>query len=212
MSAMTDAIAAIAAAMIEAKDELNQLDGVAGDGDLGVTMAAAGAVLARLLPELEGQAAAAVLKRCGLELARAVPSTGGTLVATALLRASRAAEPVDGPAPRLARAVAAAQAGIEQVGKVGPGDKTMVDALAPAAEALAAAAGEGDDLATALDRAAAAAADGAAATRGMRARVGRAGWLPERSAGHEDAGARLVALVFVAAARWARSTAHPAPA
>jgi dihydroxyacetone kinase len=207
VATLTAVLAAVTDAMAAAADELNQLDGVAGDGDLGVTMTTAASVVAALLPELEGQDAATVLKRLGSEVARKAPSTGGTLLATGLLRAGRAAgeDIPGGPVARLARLVAEAQAGVQQRGGVNPGDKTAVDALDPAARALQAAADEGLGLAAALARAATAAADGAAATASMAATVGRAGWLAERSAGHVDAGARLVAIMFAAAADRVRS-------
>ncbi|MCC6628471.1 MAG: DAK2 domain-containing protein [Chloroflexi bacterium] len=203
MATLTAVLAVVAEAVTAAADELNRLDGVAGDGDLGVTMTTAATVVAALLPELEGQDAAAVLKRLGSEVARKAPSTSGTLLATGLLRAGRAIseDASGGPVAQAARLVAAAQAGIQQRGGVAPGDKTAVDAIDPAARALLAAADEGVDLATAFARAATAAAEGAAATATMRATVGRAGWLAERSEGHVDAGARLVAIIFAAAAR-----------
>lgn len=252
MTALTRVLNAVAGEVIAAAGELNRLDGVAGDGDLGVTMTAAAQALQALLPELAGQDLPTTLRRCGAELARKAPSTSGTLVATGFLRAARAAADAQGstqaasqegasqdqgaPAGEasqvalLAQLLAAAQQGIQERGKAAPGDKTMLDALAPAVAALQAAAGngapgdssgnplegsqgtppekppegpsgEGVTLAVALQRAAAAAAAGATATMTMRAKVGRAGWLADRSAGHVDAGARLVALAFAAAAR-----------
>ena len=79
----------------------------------------------------------------------------------------------------------------------------MLDALAPACAAAQSAADAGLDLCAALQAAAAAAAEGANATRTMRAKVGRAGWLADRSEGHEDAGAHLVAVLLGSAARHA---------
>ena len=124
------------------------------------------------------------------------PSTGGTLIAFALMAAAKAT--VDPGAPSLARAAAyldAAAASIAQRGQVERGDRTMLDALGPAAEAVHAAVPR-QRAATAARDAATAADEGAAATATMAAKVGRAGWLAERAAGHEDAGARLVALAF----------------
>ena len=198
-------LGAVAAEVAAAADELNRLDGVAGDGDLGVTMTQAATALQALLPELEGQDLAAQLRRCGSELARKAPSTSGTLLATGFLRAARAAGEPDSGAPgdtaRLARLLAAAQTGIQERGKAAPGDRTMLDALAPAVAALQAGAEAGAPLAPSLAGAARAAAEGAEATRTMRAKVGRAGWLAERAAGNVDAGAALVALILAAASR-----------
>jgi dihydroxyacetone kinase-like protein len=123
------------------------------------------------------------------------------LLATALLRAAPEVGGDEPAATVLARAVAAAQAGIEQRGKASVGDKTMLDAIAPASTALHAAAQEGADVCAALQAAARAATDGTAATRAMRAKVERAGWLADRSEGHEDAAAHLIALIFASAAR-----------
>jgi dihydroxyacetone kinase len=199
-------LTAVAAAVGEAADELNRLDAVAGDGDLGATLQTGAQALLALLPSLAGEPLASVCRTCGSELARKAPSTSGTLVATALLRAGAAAAqpapPGETDVALLARLTAAAQQGIEARGKAKPGDKTMLDALAPAAASLAQSAAQPDsDLAVAVSEAALAAEAGARATAAMRATVGRAGWLAERAAGHEDAGAHLVALIFSAAAR-----------
>lgn len=199
---LSQVLAAVANDVIAAKDELNRLDGAAGDGDLGVTMATAGAALAALLPTLADQDLATTLKRCGSELARKAPSTSGTLVATAFLRAGRAAtETTSSGTALLAELAAAAQHGIQERGKAAPGDKTLLDALVPAVTALQRAAAADTRLPDALAAAASAAAEGAAATKSMRPRVGRASWLADRSEGHEDGGAHLVALVLASAAR-----------
>jgi phosphoenolpyruvate---glycerone phosphotransferase subunit DhaL len=182
------------------RDELNRLDGVAGDGDLGLTVSTACRALLDLAPSLEGLAEAEAIRKAGMEIARRAPSTGGTLIAFALMAAAKA--PITPGAAAVARAAAyvdAAAASLAERGRVAVGDRTMLDALSPAADALreAAASGSGDGEAA---LAAAAAADrGAAATASMAAKVGRAGWLAERAAGHEDAGARLIALAFDAA-------------
>ncbi|MGI9145624.1 MAG: DAK2 domain-containing protein [Chloroflexota bacterium] len=205
MSSLTALFGVIADDVITAQAELNQLDAVAGDGDLGLTMTTAAEAIKALQPDLEDLDLAPALKRCGAELARKAPSTSGTLLATALLRAGAAAQQ-DSAAPAtpvalLARMVAAAVDGIQQRGKAKPGDKTLLDALVPASEALRHASDTGGDLPSALRDAADAAAMGAAETRQLRPRVGRASWLADRSEGHEDAGAHLVALVFRSAAR-----------
>jgi dihydroxyacetone kinase len=194
-------VRAVATALPEHRDELNRLDGVAGDGDLGLTVSTACRALLELLPTLEGQPEAAAIRACGMEIAKKAPSTGGTLIAFALMGAAKA--PMDAAASGVERGAAyldAAAATIAQRGQVGPGDRTMLDALQPAAEALGAA-GAADLGGPAAARAAADAADaGAGATKTMAAKVGRAGWLADRAAGNEDAGARLVALAIRAAA------------
>jgi len=194
-------LADVCAAVHAHADELNELDGRAGDGDLGVTMNTAAAVVVKLLPELEGKPLADVLRAGGLAIAREAPSTAGTLIATGLLRAgaAAAADEADAAAALLARLLGAAQQGIAERGKAELGSKTMLDALAPAA--LAAAGAQEEGVTVALAHAADAAEAGARRTATMEPRHGRAGWLAERSIGHEDAGARLVAIVIRAASR-----------
>lgn len=201
MKGLLEALRSISEEMRERADVLNELDGWAGDGDLGVTIAMAADVILGVLPGLEGATVQDVLKQCGNAVAREAPSTAGTLIATGLLRAGQAAKSVQGQAATLAELLEAARAGIAELGGAQLGSKTMLDALAPAAKAAAEAAARGDGLAGALDAAAEAADMGAKATVSMRPRHGRAGWLPERSVGHEDGGARLVAMMLAAAAR-----------
>jgi dihydroxyacetone kinase-like protein len=198
---------AIATELPEHRDELNRLDGVAGDGDLGLTVTTACRALLELAPSLEAMTEAAAIRAAGMEIAKKAPSTGGTLIAFALMASAKAE--VDPAAPGLERAAAyleAAAASIAQRGQVAPGDRTMLDALQPAAAAVRAACAlpsSPDAAGSAADAArfAAEAADaGARATASMAAKVGRAGWLADRAAGNEDAGARLVAIAFAAAA------------
>jgi dihydroxyacetone kinase len=189
----------VASELPEHRDELNRLDGVAGDGDLGLTVATACRALLDLAPAIEALPEAEAIRKAGLELARRAPSTGGTLIAFALMAAAKAN--VRRGAPPVERAAAYLEAAVQSLaerGKVAPGDRTMLDALGPATDAVRRAA-EGGAAGPAAARDAANAAEaGASATASMAAKVGRAGWLAERAAGHEDAGARLVALAFAA--------------
>lgn len=204
MSALHSVLMAVADDVIAARDELNRLDGAAGDGDMGLTMATAANALKEALAQAEaaGEDAVATLRRCGAEIARKAPSTSGTLVATGFLRAARGAgQPASSDVAAVAAALRAAFDGIKERGKANLGDKTMLDALGPALDALDAAASAGTPLAEAIRQAADAATAGAQATTTMRARAGRAGWLADRSAGHEDAGAHLAALALASAAK-----------
>lgn len=203
-AAFVQLLRAVATALPDHREELNRLDGVAGDGDLGLTVTTACRVLLELAPSLESMAEAAAIRACGMEIAKKAPSTGGTLIAFAFMGAAKA--PVAGGAPAVERAAAyleAAASTIAQRGQVAPGDRTMLDALQPAADALRNAASEageaGSDASVAARSAAEAADAGARATAAMAAKVGRAGWLAERAAGHEDAGARLIAMAVRAA-------------
>lgn len=199
---VADTLVAVGAALVEARDQLNRLDGVAGDGDLGLTAQRAADALVEVAPSVIGLDPAAAAKAIGLALARRAPSTGGTLIAFACLAAGKVELPVNASATAtLADLLAAARDEVAARGKVATGDRTMLDALAPAADAIRAAADDGASIATALGRAAVSADAGATATTDMAATTGRAGWLADRARGHEDAGARLIAIVLAAAAR-----------
>ncbi|HEY1916204.1 MAG TPA: DAK2 domain-containing protein [Streptosporangiaceae bacterium] len=291
----SDLAAGIATELAQAKDQLNELDGYAGDGDLGLTVAAGSAAVLDRLPALQDAPPSELLRSIGRELSRRAPSTSGTLVAFALVAAARDCATTE---PRydtasLARILRVITTTIATRGKSAPGDKTILDALEPATaaaaesaaaesaaaesaaaesaaaeSAAASSAAEQDTPLSAVESAAggppvsavpqsgtplsaaqlnvdamnvtpralqrlrgdihgvtgrvpraeesasvqgklwaaaaqavAAAADaGAAATAGMAPRHGRASWLAERSAGHEDAGARLAALALGALA------------
>ena len=207
-AALMAAVVAVAAQLAARAQQLNELDGIAGDGDLGITATAAAAALAAAEGGVTPLEVGPGVRRIGTELAKAVPSTGGTLIAFSFMAAGKAlteaaAAMPDAPAPavrQVAIALTAAAASLATRGKVAPGDKTMLDALEPAARAATEAADAGLSLAEALAKAADAAEAGAAATTDMRATVGRAGWLAERSQGHPDAGATLIAMALRAAA------------
>lgn len=194
-------VRAVATDLLERKDELNRLDGIAGDGDLGLTVSTGARALLDLAPALEELPEADAIRRCGTEIARRAPSTGGTLIAFAFMAAARVS--VAPGATGLQRAAAyldVAADTIAQRGQVEVGDRTILDALRPAADAVRAAAERGDEAAAAARAAAQAAEKGARGTAVMAAKVGRAGWLAERAAGHEDAGASLIAMAIRAAA------------
>ena len=125
-----------------------------------------------------------------MALISSVGGAGGPLYGTLFMQMGQSTagkEELDAEA--FADALEAGVKGVQARGKAEPGDKTMVDALLPAAEALRAAAGEGADLAAALRRAADAAREGRDATIPLVARKGRASYLGERSRGHQDPGA-----------------------
>jgi dihydroxyacetone kinase len=196
-----DVVVAIADGLTDARELLNRLDGVAGDGDLGLSAGRAAEALVEVAPTLADLVPGEALKAIGMALARRAPSTGGTLIAFGCLAAGRA-EPAADQRPALAVAdrLDAARHEIARRGKVESGDRTMLDALAPAAAAFREEAEAGSGVGACLAAAAAAADRGATSTKDMDATTGRAGWLADRARGHEDAGARLIALVFGAAA------------
>lgn len=210
---IAEVVVAVAGGLAEARDLLNRLDAVAGDGDLGLTAGRAAEALVELAPSLGGLPAGDALKAIGMTLARRAPSTGGTLLAFACLAAARAepGEPGEGrsasPAASAADHLDAARDEIARRGKVEPGDRTMLDALAPAAAAFRERSDAGASVEACLGAAAEAADRGAGSTINMDATTGRAGWLADRARGHEDAGARLIAVIFAAMSRSAAEAA-----
>jgi phosphoenolpyruvate---glycerone phosphotransferase subunit DhaL len=140
-----------------------------------------------------------VLTLTGATLISKVGGASGPLYGTAFRRAGKAlgTAPTVG-LPELEQALTAALAGVQQLGAAREGDKTMVDALAPATRAFSKAIAEGASTADALAALATAAAEGAAATVQLQARKGRASYLGPRSVGHEDPGAASTALILAA--------------
>ncbi|SKA38932.1 dihydroxyacetone kinase [Enhydrobacter aerosaccus] len=183
----------VADVLTQAESVLTELDAAAGDGDLGLSMVRAADAI-RALPEAAWATPASALKAMSSALGRAIAGSSGPFYATALLRAARGLR--DDPQPSdWANAFAAAVASIPELGGAKPGDRTMLDALLPAAEVFRAALGAGLPAVQAWQRAVQAASDGAAATARLYPRVGRAAYLGDRVLGKPDAGA-------VAAATW----------
>lgn len=183
-------VAAVAAALHGAKDELTELDAKAGDGDLGVSMErAAGALEA--LPASAAASAGRLAAAAADALRRAIGGSSGPFYAVALLRAAEALGERPGKA-EVAAALEAAVAAISELGGAQPGDRTMLDALAPAAAAIAAAGPA--DAASLARTVAEAARGGAEATREMAPRLGRAAYIGERVVGTPDGGAVAVAI------------------
>jgi dihydroxyacetone kinase-like protein len=181
------------------RELLDDLDRQSGDGDFGSNLESA---MRRVTDGLEDGGAETPGAVLGV-VATAFMHTGGTsgpLFGMWFMQLSRAA----GAAPEIGLAelsagVSAGLEGIQKLGKAEPGDKTMVDALAPAAAALSAAADGGEALAIGLAETAAAARAGADATAPMIARRGRASYVGEAARGVYDPGAFTVALLFESA-------------
>lgn len=183
----------------EAAGEVGRLDAQQGDGDLGVTCRAI-AEAARKVLEVDHPDVGTLLTATADAIAEAAPSTFGTLLSAGLAEAGAAAagwtEVDTESAAILLRSVVTA---VQRLGKARPGDKTMLDALVPAAEALSRLAGD-RDLTAGARAAAAAAEEGVERTRSMTPRVGRAAWLGERGLGVPDPGATAWAVMLRALA------------
>ena len=189
-----------AAAIHEQRDFLTQLDAAIGDADHGTNMDRGfAAVLAKLEAEDAPAAPGRILTSAGSTLVSTVGGASGPLWGTALRRAGRALGDGDEfDAESLAAALDAALAGVVELGAAAEGEKTMVDALAPAARALRERLDAGDDLGVALAAARHASEEGMRATVPLQAFKGRASYLGERSIGHQDPGATSTALIIAA--------------
>ena len=194
-------VGAFAETIAENKEYLTALDAAIGDADHGINMnRGMQAVMAKLQggdPEDIG----ALLKTVGMALVSSVGGAGGPLYGTFFLQlGSKATGKDELTDDDWVAMLAAAVEGVQMRGKAEPNDKTMVDALIPARDALAAAVAAGEPFADALQASAAAAEEGMKATIPLVARKGRASYLGERSAGHQDPGATSSWLLLKTAA------------
>jgi dihydroxyacetone kinase-like protein len=181
--------------IFEHRDVLTDLDAAIGDADHGNNMTRG---MAAVVADLSGTTVAALAKRAGMTLVSSVGGASGPLYGTFFLRfASAAGEVNELDASSFAVAMRAGLDGLVSRGKAEVGDKTMVDALAPAVDALER--NRAQPLSAGLDAARRAADEGRDATVAMVARKGRASYLGDRSVGHQDPGATSAALLIRAA-------------
>jgi dihydroxyacetone kinase-like protein len=196
-----DLVQSYAAVVAENRDYLVELDSAIGDADHGENMdRGMKAALAKLEGETPGTPAD-VLKSVATSLISKVGGAAGPLYGTAFLRAATSVQGKAELGPDdVVTALTAARDGIVARGKAELKDKTMVDAWTPAVEAAAAAAASGGGVTAVLSSAADAAEQGMRDTTPLVAHKGRASYLGERSAGHQDPGATSTALLLRAAA------------
>ncbi|MEV8504836.1 dihydroxyacetone kinase subunit DhaL [Actinoplanes sp. NPDC051475] len=185
----------------ENRARLTELDAAIGDADHGANMDRGMTAVVAAYDEAPPATPAELLKRTGLTLVSKVGGASGPLYGTAFLRmAAAAGDAATLDAPAFAKVLRAGLEGVLARGKAEAGDKTMVDALAPAVDALDAALAAGQPLREALKATVRAAEEGRDATIPLVARKGRASYLGERSAGHQDPGATSATLLLTAAA------------
>jgi dihydroxyacetone kinase-like protein len=180
---------------------LTELDSAIGDADHGANMDRGFQAVVGLLDETSFGSADELLKKAGMTLVSKVGGASGPLYGTFFLRFGTALAGVDLTPETIGKGLHAGVEGVLARGKAELGDKTMYDAWAPALDAYDAAVAGGSDLGTALAAAAEAAAKGRDATIPLVARKGRASYLGERSAGHQDPGATSTTLILESAAR-----------
>ncbi|MFM9371941.1 dihydroxyacetone kinase subunit DhaL [Streptomyces sp. Da 82-17] len=183
-----------AAAVDREADRLTDLDSAIGDADHGVNMRRGFAAVSEALAGSDATAPGALLALAGRQLISKVGGASGPLYGTLLRTAGKAlGDTGEVSREELAQALRAGVDAVAKLGGAAPGDKTMLDALVPAVDALP----------TSFDAAREAAGKGAEATVPLQARKGRASYLGERSIGHQDPGATSSALLFAALAETA---------
>lgn len=176
----------------EISDELTEIDSRLGDGDMGISMAKGAAAVRDACCNFQWESIKSLLMQCASALNKAAPSTMGTLLSGALLALARycadkrALEEKD-----LAYIVKVMADAISARGHAQVGDKTILDAMMPYAETMAAAWEEDKNLSAAHEKALKAAQEGLESTKGMRAKTGRASWLGDRNSEFPDGGALM---------------------
>ena len=206
-NAVVEWIKAVAAGIAANKEYLTQLDSDIGDADHGANMDRGFQAVLTKLPGVADKDIGTVFKTVGMTLVSTVGGAGGPLYGTFFIQMSTtAADKLELTLADWAAALQAGVAGVVMRGKANLGDKTMVDALTPAVEALKAASAEGASLPEALRRSEQAAEQGMRDTIPLVARKGRASYLGERSAGHQDPGATSSHLILkIASDTWSNT-------
>jgi dihydroxyacetone kinase-like protein len=183
------------------KAYLTELDSAIGDADHGINLDRGFRAVTGKLDTLAPPDIGGCLRTIGSTLVSTVGGASGPLYGMFFMQMGGAAAGKEELSlPEFAAAFEAGVGGVQRIGKAEPGDKTMLEALLPARDALNAAAADGMSIGDALGRAAEAAEAGMAATVPLVARKGRASYLGERSAGHQDPGATSSALLLRSAA------------
>jgi dihydroxyacetone kinase-like protein len=194
-------VRAVAAAVEEHRDQLTQLDAAIGDADHGTNLHRGFTAVLAALEDYRPGTVGDVLVKTGTTLISSVGGASGPLYGSMFRAAGKTlTEPAATP-QHIVAALHAATAALTQLGAATLGDKTILDALAPAVTAFEEAIFHRADLASAAASAAKAAEEGAHATIPLQARKGRASYLGPRSIGHQDPGATSTALIFQALAR-----------
>lgn len=202
-----DWIRASSKVLAENRDYLIQLDAAIGDADHGANMDRGFKAVMLKMPEISDKDIGTIFKTVGMTLISTVGGAGGPLYGTFFLQAGiKTAGKMELSLEEWTATLESAVNGVIMRGKAEPGDKTMIDALAPALNALKESVDKSEPLAQAVRESAEAARLGMEATTPLVAKKGRASYLGERSAGHQDPGATSSFLILNAAADiWANS-------
>jgi len=185
--------------MADNKEFLTQLDAAIGDAEHGINMDRGFKKVISQLPAVEDKDIGSILKGAGMAFISSAGGASGPLYGTLFMRAGMAASgKYELSTTDLAAVLRAGLSGIIERGKAQVGDKTIVDALAPAVEAFDRAVKDGADMTEALRQAVAAGEKGMKSTIPMVAKRGRASYLGERGIGHQDPGATSLYLILKA--------------
>lgn len=194
---LTRMLRAVVVRIRDAQESLAVLDAATGDGDHGVAMGKVADAITRCLDNAGHENLQALFSEIGWAIMGIDAGSTGPLYGSWFLGMSECCDDAEGlDSTGLAASLEQGVAKLRTCSRAEPGDKTMVDALLPAVNAVRAAAREGRSIAEALNAAAIAAERGAAQTTHMQAKFGRAKNIGERSIGHVDPGAASMSLVF----------------
>ena len=194
-------LASMGAVIEENAQFLTDLDAAIGDNDHGINMARGFKKVDADLPGLEGKDIGAILKKVGMDLVSTVGGSSGPLYGTAFMKAgAKAAGKNEISLEDFIVMMDEAIGGVQLRGKAVKGEKTMLDAMIPAQEAMKAAAAGGADTAAVLQAGVKAAEEGVEYTKTIIATKGRASYLGERSIGHQDPGATSFTVILQAIA------------
>ncbi|MBC3804760.1 dihydroxyacetone kinase subunit L [Acetobacterium fimetarium] len=185
--------------MAEHRQELTDLDQAIGDGDHGINMSRGFKAVMEKLPTVEDKSIDEILKSVGMTLVSTVGGASGPLYGTAFMKAGMATKGKEALADEdVIKALDEAVGGIQFRGKAEKGEKTILDSMIPAIDAIKACINEGKTMEAALIEAEKAAWAGVEYTKTIIATKGRASYLGERSIGHQDPGATSMAYAFQA--------------
>lgn len=196
---VTAAVLRVCDALDAHHEEILSLDQAMGDGDLGITVAKIAAADRKYAQETPVEDIGKYLFALGMETNKAAPSTMGTLLATALMRAGkevRGAEQLT--LDQLVKMISVAEQGMQERGKAKLGDKTVLDALHPAVAEFSRAVEAGLGLKEAGEALLAAAEKGRDSVTNRQSRIGRASWVGERTIGLVDPGCAVLVVIFKA--------------
>jgi phosphoenolpyruvate---glycerone phosphotransferase subunit DhaL len=198
-AAVVKAFQRVAQALLENQESLLALDQAMGDGDLGITLAKIANALREYAANTPTDDLGKFLANAGMAANRVGSSSMGTLLATALMRAGKEARGLSQlNEQQLVLMMTAADQGVIERGKAQLGDKTLVDALHPAAKAFAAAVAVGEDLHNAGLAMLHAAVEGRDRVTPLVSKIGRASWIGERTIGLVDPGCAALVVIIQA--------------